>query len=283
MTEPKMPGWKQRLGKKVIAAVFRIVRRPMVIIQYAYVNKLDRDSNEFTFMNYGYVPLDPMESVPELSPEEEKDRCSIQLYHRLVLPARIEGKDVLEIGCGRGGGAAYMARHLAPKSVTAVDVVKSSVNFCRGFHTVPGLRFDFGDAENLHFPDESFDVVLNVESSHCYNSPDRFLAGVRRVLRPGGLFAFADFRIAPALPILSEQIGYSGMEVIEEEDITANIHAALSRDSERRRASILKYVPASRQPQFLEFAGVEGTTIFEGFGTGTLVYKRYLLRKPTAG
>lgn len=281
MTDPKSPNWKQRLGKKFISALFRVIRRPMVLIQYAYVNKLDRESNEFTFMNYGYVPLDPMEPVPELSPEEEKDRCAIQLYHRLVLPAHIEGKDVLEIGCGRGGGAAYMARHLGPKSVTAVDVVKSSVRFCNRYHTVPGLRFEFGDAENLHLPDNTYDVVLNIESSHCYNHPDRFLAGVRRVLRPGGLFAFADFRIAPALPILSEQIRSSCMDVIEEEDITANVHAALTRDSERRKEFILKYVPVSRQPQFLEFAGVEGTTIFEGFRSGTLVYKRYLLRKPT--
>ena len=282
MTEQKAPRWKKRIGQKLVWGVFRVLRRPMVLIQYAYVNKLDRDSDEFTFMNYGYVPLDPAEPIPDLMPAEEKDRCAIQLYHRLVLPARIEGKDVLEIGCGRGGGAAYLARHLDPRSLTAVDLVKSSVRFCRRFHNVPGLRFERGDAEDLHFPDNSFDVVLNVESSHCYNYLDRFLSGVRRVLRPGGYFAFADFRVTPSIPALEEKLRDSGMEVLETEDISPQVHAALARDSERRREFILNRVPVSRQPQFMEFAGIEGTTIFEGFRTGTMLYKRYLLRKPAA-
>jgi ubiquinone/menaquinone biosynthesis C-methylase UbiE len=43
-----------------------------------------------------------------------------------------------------------------------------------------------GDAENLPFPQVSFDAVINVESAHCYGSIERFLAEVHRVLRPGG-------------------------------------------------------------------------------------------------
>ena len=43
------------------------------------------------------------------------------------------------------------------------------------------------------------DVVLNVESSHCYGSMPRFLAEVRRVLEPRGYFLHADFRARSAL------------------------------------------------------------------------------------
>ena len=51
-----------------------------------------------------------------------------------------------------------------------------------------------GDAENLPFPDESFDAVLNVEASHAYPHFDRFIAEMARVLRPGGHFLYVDFR-----------------------------------------------------------------------------------------
>ena len=49
-----------------------------------------------------------------------------------------------------------------------------------------------GDAESLPFGDEMFDAVVNVESSHCYGSTPAFLAQVKRVLRCGGHFLFAD-------------------------------------------------------------------------------------------
>ena len=59
---------------------------------------------------------------------------------------------------------------------------------------MPGLDFVHGDAENLPFPDESFDAVINVEASHIYPHFDRFLSEVKRVLRPGGHFLHVDFR-----------------------------------------------------------------------------------------
>src|SRR5258708_19594708 len=70
------------------------------------------------------------------------------------------------------------------------------------------VEFVGGDAENLPFAKASFDVVINVESAHCYGSIDRFLAEVHRVLRSSGRLAFADFvserhgAPAPLLPPL---------------------------------------------------------------------------------
>ena len=47
-----------------------------------------------------------------------------------------------------------------------------------------------GDAQDLPFPDESFDAVINVEASHIYPNFERFLGEVARVLRPGGHFLY---------------------------------------------------------------------------------------------
>jgi hypothetical protein len=76
---------------------------------------------EWAFMNYGYALLEPNGAPLVLEPADEPDRLCIQLYHHTVGETSLEGKDVLEVGCGRGGGASYIARYLRPRSMTGLD------------------------------------------------------------------------------------------------------------------------------------------------------------------
>jgi SAM-dependent methyltransferase len=252
----------------------------MVKLQYYYVNRLDRHDHQIALMNYGYVPLDSDDPVPLLADVEEKDRCALQLYHAVAGAVDLSGKDVLEIGSGRGGGAAYIATRLGPGSVTGVDLCKSSVAYCNSRYDIPNLHFVQGDAEALTFPDASFDAVVNIESSHCYNRSEVFLAGVYRVLRPGGYFLFADFRIERGLEEFGNLMRKTGFEIVEDVSINRNVFAALECESDRKREYILAKVPPSRQPQFFVFAAVEGTDIYEGMRTGSVQYGRFVARKP---
>ena len=88
-----------------------------------------------------------------------------------------------QVGSGRGGGASYIARYLNPASMLGVDYSKSAVKLCSRIHSVPSLTFKQGDAESLPCADKSFDIVLNVESSHCYGSMDRFVRLARMRLQ----------------------------------------------------------------------------------------------------
>jgi hypothetical protein len=54
-------------------------------------------------MNFGYRPSDPAIEVLPLLPEDEPDRSAIQLYHHVLGGVDLNGRDVLEMGCGRGG------------------------------------------------------------------------------------------------------------------------------------------------------------------------------------
>jgi SAM-dependent methyltransferase len=110
-----------------------------------------------------------------LEASDEPYRFPIQLYHRTATQADLGGKRVLEVGCGHGGGASYLMRTLHPASYTGLDLNPVGIAFCRERHNVPGLDFVQGDAENLPFPDQSFDAVINIESSHCYPRFPRFL------------------------------------------------------------------------------------------------------------
>ena len=91
----------------------------------------------------------------------------------------LTGKRVLEMSCGAGGGASYMMRNLGPASYTGLDLNPASIDKCRERHRPPGLDSVQGDAQNLPFPDQSFDAVINVEASHQYPHFPSFLNGWR--------------------------------------------------------------------------------------------------------
>lgn len=232
----------------------------------------------WTFMNYGYESLENPLAIP-LDPRDEPDRYSIQLYHAVICADALDGKDILEIGSGRGGGASYIQRYLKPQKTIGLDYSSKAVAFCRRTHPVPGLEFRQGDAESLPFPAESFDFVVNVESSHCYGNMPSFLGEVRRVLRPGGFFHHADFRDGAKVDIWLDQLKNSGMELLEEHDITANVLAALDADNERKAKLIEETVPKPMVKSFLDFAGMKGSTVYEYFRKREMRYLRFVLRK----
>lgn len=158
---------------------------------YSYASRR-LGSDDVVFLNYGYEE-DPAMALP-LSDSDEPNRYSIQLYHRTACQVDLNGKQVLEVGCGHGGGASYLMRTLRPASYTGLDLNPAGIEFCRKKHTLAGLEFVQGDAQNLPFPDQAFDAVVNIESSHLYPRFPDFLTEVARVLRPRGYFLYTDAR-----------------------------------------------------------------------------------------
>jgi len=234
---------------------------------------------DWGFMNYGYAPLDAAAPPLALQPEDEPNRYSAQLYHYVASRVPLAGLDVLEVGSGRGGGASFVKRYLQPRQMTGVDFSAKAVEICRRHHRLDGLSFLQGDAESLPLEGDSFDAVLNVESSHCYGSMPAFLAEVKRVLRPGGHFLFADLRSTPDRDRLHQQILDSGLAIVEQEDITENVVEALRRDSHRKLDLLAKHGNQRLMSVFRQFAAIEGSAVFEGFRTRSAMYVRYLLRK----
>ena len=103
-----------------------------------------------------------------------------------------------------------------------------------------------------------------------------FLTEVQRVLRCGGHFLFADFRGAADLDRLHRNILETGLEVLQQQDITAQVLAALRLDSQRKWALIERSVNKRWLGIFREFAALEGSQIYAGFRDGSTVYVRYL-------
>jgi SAM-dependent methyltransferase len=86
--------------------------------------------------------------------------------------------------------------------VVAVDLAEAMLSEARRLAAKRGIEnvdFRRGDVERLDLPDSSFDVVTSRFSAHHYPAPNRALAEVVRVLRPGGVFLLVD-SVAPEAP-----------------------------------------------------------------------------------
>ncbi|MDZ4860886.1 MAG: class I SAM-dependent methyltransferase, partial [Candidatus Hydrogenedentes bacterium] len=230
--------------------------------------------------NYGWIDPASREPIMPLDASEETDRQSLQLYHRVADAVALRGKDVLEIGCGRGGGAAYIAKYLGPRTMHGVDLCPSSITFCAEEWQLPGLSFSQGAAEGLKLADQSFDAVVNIESSHCYIRMASFVRHVWRVLRPGGYFLFADFRPTAQIESLREELLAPGFEMIEEEDLNPGMLLALDAEDARKRAFIETKISERRRAMFEMFAAVKDSPMYRAFASGEARYVRYVLRKP---
>jgi len=238
------------------------------------------DAERWTFMNYGYADLDG-ESLPmPLDEADEPERYCLQLYHHVASAVDLRGKDVLEVSCGRGGGASYVRRYFRPRSVTAIDIAGSAIAFCRSAHRLPGVRFLEGDAEAIPLPDRSVDAVINVEASFCYPAIGRFLAEVERVLKPGGHFLYADLRFAGEVEALMDSLSRSGLEQLRAADITANVARALELDSDRRTRAADRMVPRPLRGVARTFTGARDSRYPAMFRSGRMRYLSFCLRKP---
>ena len=251
------------------------VLRVFFRIAYWFISTIDK-KGEVTFMNYGYFEKD---KNIDLDLEEEKNRYAIQLYHHLATSIDVSNKDILEIGSGRGGGLNFICKNLNPKSATGVDLNEKAVRFCNDQYKNERIKFIHSDAEDLNLKEAAFDIVINIESSHGYPHMDRFLSEVYRVLKPGGYFLFADFRPQSELISLKQKLIESNLVMIREAIITENVLDALKLIHDQRSAQIKNLVPKIFQGMSRNFAGLDGTPIFNKFVKHEFEYVFYMLRK----
>ena len=100
--------------------------------------------------------------------------------------ANAQGLNVLEIGCGLGTDGAQFAK--AGADYTGVDLTDAAIELARKRFELFGLngKFQAADAEQLHFPDESFDVVYSHGVLHHTPDINAAVREIHRVLKPGG-------------------------------------------------------------------------------------------------
>jgi SAM-dependent methyltransferase len=251
---------------------FPTLRQALSQRWYDYISTLVKDAS-LTFINYGYAEDGDHLA---LSAEDEANRYPIQLYHHVASAVDWTGRSALEVGSGRGGGAYYVQRRFNPQSMIGLELAARAVEFCQRHYAAAGLSFIRGDAQQLQFAADTFDIVLNVESALHYPNVERFYCEVVRVLKPGGYFLYADIRYQEEVEAWRGQLQNTGLKLLKEENITPQVVWALALDQERKRRLINRYVPKLLHKPFNMFAGMEGAGLAPH---GERIYLNFLFRK----
>eukprot|EP00731_Ephydatia_muelleri_P013657 Em0007g967a len=251
-----------------------------VLWQWLYQNLAKTTKEQqLLFMNYGFASLDAKDTL-QLRSEDEANRLNIQLYHHILSGLVIKDKDCLEVGSGRGGGVTFVAQYMKPKSVLGVELSSNAVDLSNRLPQSgrSNVSFIVGSAENLPVQSRSIDVVFNVESSHCYPNIGQFICEVRRVLRPGGHFAWADLQPKETMLEFDYEIQKSGMSVIKRENITPNVIKSLELMDSSRSRFINENAPFFMRRDLMNFMGTKDGIIYQQFLKGEMVYMHYQIQ-----
>jgi SAM-dependent methyltransferase len=118
------------------------------------------------------------------------EQSAVQLLDRVALAA---GTSLLDVACGSGQLALIAARRGA--KVTGVDIAPNAIIAARNRARVEGLdaQFDEGDAEDLPYPDASFDVVASLYGAMFAPRPELVARELLRVCRPGGMIVMGNW------------------------------------------------------------------------------------------
>jgi SAM-dependent methyltransferase len=124
-------------------------------------------------------------SVPAEAYDRFMGRYSVPLSAELAdLGGIVAGQRVLDVGCGPGALTAELVARVGPRDVSAVDPSEPFVEAARERH--PDVDVRRAAAEQLPFPDASFDAALAQLVVNFMSDPVAGVVEMRRVTRGGG-------------------------------------------------------------------------------------------------
>ncbi|TDW31325.1 methyltransferase domain-containing protein [Cryobacterium psychrophilum] len=129
-----------------------------------------------------------------------------------LAPELKPGMTLLDVGCGPGTITVDLARRVSPGRVVGIDASAQIIIYAEGLavdEAVHNASFRVGNVYALDFDDASFDIVHAHQVVQHLSDPVAAMREIRRVLKPGGLFAARDVdyggvAIYPALPGLEK-------------------------------------------------------------------------------
>jgi SAM-dependent methyltransferase len=184
---------------------------------------------ELLFLNYGFWQPDLDDSW--IAPSDVRYRHHLNLVRHVLAGIDQRGKSVLEVGCGRGGNCYYLALYSGAARIVGTDICAANLALARRNPRLERVELVVGDAQRLPFAGSCFDIVLNLESSHCYGHFDRFVAEVGRVLKSSGFFCFADLWGVDVMelgwPVRQQALQHSSFDIITQENISEQVFQAM--------------------------------------------------------
>lgn len=188
-----------------------------------------------------------------------------ELLRRLVLPP---GREWLDVGCGTGALTATILEEAAPRAIKAIDALSGYIEYARAQVADPRVSFEVADAQSLPIESASRDAVVSGLVLNFLPQPQRAVAEMTRVLRPGGVCAAYVWDYAGKMELMR----YFWDTAVALNPGAAELdegRRAASRCVSRRRSRISSPAPACK-------ISTSGRSIYpRAFATSTTIGRRF--------
>lgn len=156
---------------------------------------------------------------------EAMDRTNAEMTRRAGIPA---GSRVLDVGCGYGAAARYLARE-HDCEVVGQNISRKELEAAREQTAEAGLDdrvvFEYGDFHDIPAEDAGFDVVWSQEAFLHGADKHRILEECHRVLRPDGRLVVSDLLVRPDVPVDEREQLYARVHSPEMWDLDEYVSA----------------------------------------------------------
>ena len=224
-----------------------------------------------------------MEAVEEAEAYDELDRLwgnvLFQGFAESALHMGVMEGRVLDVGCGPGRISVRLAKLNSKFSIEGIDLSQSMLDLAtqtaRNENVFSSIRFSIGDAKQIPFPDQAFDLVICHNFLHQLPDPAVAVAEINRVAKSSGAILIRDVRrlpepwMAAVLPLYC--IGYG--QVLKRLTYDS-YHAGLTL---QEFSSMIESAGITRgliRSYFISHVGLEKTA---------LPYRSFSASKPTSG
>ncbi|TGQ57565.1 methyltransferase domain-containing protein [Mesorhizobium sp. M1C.F.Ca.ET.193.01.1.1] len=175
---------------------------------------------------------------------------------RVVEGLPLEGKTILDIGCGAGGITLHLVAHHGAALATGFDVERPVIEAARQRAVMRGLqdrvRFVQAPPGPLPFTDAAFDVVFSKDALLHVPDKDALFAEIFRVLKPGGVFAASNWMISHDGEPSAEMKAY-----VAAEGLSFAMASPVRYAAAMRRAGFADVTVRDRNPWYREVAREE--------------------------
>ena len=113
------------------------------------------------------------------------EEAAIHLGRYLLAKPYVKGKRVLDAACGEGYGSRLM-KDWGASEVIGIDISEEGIEKAKKLFSEDNLHFLVHAVEMLPFSNDSFDLVISLETIEHLDKPEAFLKEITRVLKPGG-------------------------------------------------------------------------------------------------
>jgi ubiquinone/menaquinone biosynthesis C-methylase UbiE len=193
-----------------------------------------------------------MDSAEEARDYDAMDHAEVNRVFVADFLAAWDGSGpVLDVGTGTAQIPIELCRQAPAATVTAIDLAAHMLEVARANVRRAGLedrvRLERADAKGLRFADGAFAALISNSIIHHSPRPERVLAEMVRVVRPGGRVFVRDLMRPDSEALLKEQVArYAGTANPHQQQMFAeSLHAALTVEEVRRLVSALHLDPDS--------------------------------------